>query len=452
MKWLLSAFLFSTSLVSSAQSSELLSLANKVLIDKIKEIDQDPKISPDSAWSILSNWNHYPDITKTDRYYLFIYDDSIFGKIPLKVFIPKNYKSDASSPLILILHGAVVLSSFKDAYKDSIPDEEIFYKYFAEKNFIIVRPFADGYGPNTDGTINFDWVVNRFSGKTSGMTINPTFNTLTAIINRLKQCLNIDDNKVFALGHSDGSDGVFSLEIYKPSDFAGFVVYNSMLTNMPAYDIYLINTLNRPLYLVHSDLDDLRPIQQTRSIMKILDSLKSPVLFKEYIGYKHEDKHLQIDLPFSYQWIKTISRNPFQKTIYWEMSDLTNNVCDWMRVLKFDVSLPKANWQTELNTRSYNKIKKIYMDFPYYRLNKSAAVRASFKNNIFDIYTSRTKEIEILISPVMVNLQNPVIVNINGKRVFNGKLYASKEFLTSEFKKSFDRKALWVTSIKCKTE
>ncbi len=118
--------------------------------------------------------------------------------------------------------------------------------------------------------------------------------------------MNIDDNKIFALGHSDGSDGAFALEVYKPSLFAGFIVYNSMLTTIFGHDTYLRNTLNRPLYLVHSSLDDLRPIEQTRLIVKILDSLNSPVLCKEYIGYQHYDKHLPIDLPYSYQWMKGI--------------------------------------------------------------------------------------------------------------------------------------------------
>jgi predicted esterase len=448
MKWPSIALLFFFGLTTSAQSQDTLAVQNEILIKKIKEIESNTKISADSSWRILSAWNQYPALSHNNWYYLFLFQDSVFGTVPLKVFIPKNYKNDVASPLVLILHGAVVLSSFKDAYKDSIPDEEIFYKYFAEKNFIVVKPFADGYGPNTDGTINFDWVVNRYSGKTSGRTFNPTYHSLIDIIHQLKQFLNVNDDKVFALGHSDGADGVFSLEIYKPSDFAGFVVYNSMLNNLPAYDIYLSNTLNRPLYLVHSDLDDLRPIQQTRSIMKILDSLKSPVLYKEYLGYKHEDRHLEIDQPLAYEWMMGVSRNIFQNNIYWEMSNPSNNGCDWLRVLHIDTSMIKAEWQVELNTKLYNKIKKVYTDHFYYMLNKGSAVKAFYNNNVFDIYTSRTKEIEILISPVMVNLQNPVYVNINGKNAFKGKLVASKEFLTDNFKKSFDRKALWVTSIR----
>jgi hypothetical protein len=281
---------------------------------------------------------------------------------------------------------------------------------------------------------------------------NHTFETLTAILSQLKQVLNIDDNRVLAFGHSDGADGVFALQLYKPSPFAGFIGYNSMLNILAAYDIYLRNTVNRPLYLVHSDLDDIRPIQQTRLIMKILDSLNSPVLYKEYIGFQHFDNHLQQDLPFSFEWANQISRDPFQKTLTWELSDSTNSGCDWLQVRQIDTNLEGAAWHTELNTISYNKNDKTYTNYPEYDLNKSAAVRAFYNNNTFNISTSRVTELQLLLSPVMVNFQNPVIIKINGTKVFNRKLKTDKQFLLRSFTSSFDRKSLWVTSILLRTE
>lgn len=436
---------------SFEQTSNRLPITNDSLTKQIKSINSDEKINADSTWSILSFWNRYPEIRDTKRYYLFLYKDSIFGTIPLKIYIPENYQNNVPLPAVLLLHGAVALSSFKDAYRDTTTDEDLFYRYFEKNNYIIIRPFADSYGPNATGKINFDWGINRFNGRKNRNKTNPTFQTLKDIISQLKQVLNIDDNKIFALGHSDGADGVFALEVYKPSYFAGFIVYNSMLDNIFSHDIFLRNTLNRPLYLVHSDLDNLRPIQQTRLQIKGLDSLKSPILYKEYYGYQHYDKHLQLDLPFAYEWMKNISRNCFQKNVTWELSDSTNNTCDWLRVLQFNTTMNGAPWHTELNTENYNKLKKVHFDFPYYDLNKSAAVKASYNNNIFDLQTSRITEIELLISPIMVNLQNPVIINVNGKEVFNKKVTADKVFLLKSFTSSFDRKALWVTSIKVKT-
>jgi predicted esterase len=441
---------FVTSFISFGQRPNELSVKSDSFKKHIERITNDQKITVDSAYNILSSWNQYPTIKDTKKWYLFVYKDSIFGTVPLKIYIPENYQSTISSSAVLILHGAVGMSSFKDAYKDTVADEDIFYKYFEMQNFIVIRPFADRGGQKGEEAKHFDWVVSPFYkiNKTIVTKTNRTFPTLTAIITQLKAVLNIDDNKIFSLGHSDGSDGTFALEVYKPSLFAGFVAYNSMLTTIFSRDTYLRNTLNRPLYLVHSSLDDLRPIEQTRSIIKILDSINSPVLYKEYIGYQHYDKHLQMDLPLANKWMKGIERNPFQNNITWEMSDSIYNTCDWLKITKFDTALSGSDWQSILSTKTYNKKDKTFIDYPYFKLNKSVAVTARYNNNIFELKTSRIKEVELLISPVMVNLQNPVVVKVNGKEVFNNKVAANKTFLLNKFASTFDRKALWVASIK----
>lgn len=424
---------------------------NIALRNQLELIASDQKINADSAYKILSNWNDYPEISKPDSWFLFLYKDPIFGTVPLKIYIPKNYKSTIASPAVLLLHGATVISSFKDAYKDTVSSEtdvSQFSNYFEKQNFVIIKPFADGYGPYADGTIKFDWIVNRFNKQISRHNTNPTFRTLVSIISQLKEVINIDDNRVFAFGHSDGADGAFALQIYEPSVFAGFVSYNSLLNHLFSYDAYLRNTLNRPLYLVHSDLDDIRPIQQNRLIVNIMDSIKSPVLYKEYIGYEHSDKHLEIDLPYSYDWMKGVSRNSFQKNITWETSDLTYNSCDWLKIIEYDTTPSPANWHTKLNTKLYDKIDKVYLNDLHYDLNESGAVQANFNNNVIELKISRVREIELLISPVMINLQNPVKVVVNGKEIFNKNVKADKNFLLENFKKSFDRKALWVASIK----
>jgi predicted esterase len=447
LKILLISVCTSLSFAAFSQKASRLSLQNNELINELETLKKDSKISVDSAWTILSSWNQYPFIDAVNKYYLFLYEDATFGIVPLKIFIPGNYKSNIASPAVMLLHGAVVLSSFKEAYKDTSSDEDMFYRYFAEHNYIIIRPFADSYGPYADGTINFDWVINRFNGNNYTNKTNPTFATLTAILSELKKVINIDDNKVFAFGHSDGSDGVFALQVYNPSSFAGFIAYNSMLTNLRAYDIYIHNCINRPLYLVHSDLDDLRPIQQTRDIVKILDSFKSPLFYKEYYGYKHYDRHLQIDLPYSYTWAKGIERNPFSSSLYWELDDISYNTCDWLKVIQIDTFASNAKWHTEVNTPNYNKLNGTYFG-TYYQLNKSAAVKAIYQNNVFSLQTSRVTEIELLISPIMVNLQNPVTVFVNGKKVFNEKVIADKDLLINYFLASYDRHALWIASIK----
>ncbi|HMF71301.1 MAG TPA: hypothetical protein VK616_07485, partial [Flavitalea sp.] len=422
--------------------------ANKTMQTALQKISINKSINADSAWSLLTTFNDYPAIIEKGKEFIFFYNDSIFGQVPIRVFIPKNYSNKIKNPLVLSLHGAVGQSRFSNVdtttmtYKIAGRDytHDIFYEYLGEHGFIVVRPLADV-------TKKFSWSANRFESP------NPTFNTLTDIIVRLKRFLNIDDSRVYAFGHSDGSDGAFGLDIYKPSLFSGFVGYNSMLTHLRG-EVYLKNLMNKPFYLVHSDLDDLRPIQQTRLQIKTLDSLKAPVLYKEYIGYGHEDNHLQIDRPYSLIFLQSISRNPFPKEIYWETDNTSFNQCDWLRIISLDtLQQKKAEWQKDFNSNLYEKRTKEFMNEPYYRhKSRSGAVKAYYDNNHFSIETSRVKEIELLISPVMVNLQNPVTVTINGKEVFNKKIKADKEFALESFKSNLDRQALPITSIKLRIE
>ena len=77
----------------------------------------------------------------------------------------------------------------------------------------------------------------------------------------------------------------------------------------------------------------------------------------------------------------------------------------------------------------------------------SGAVKAKYCGNRFEIETSRIKEIAIFIHPEMVNLENPVIIDINGKESFNQKNVFDREFMLENFSKNKDRKSIWIRKI-----
>lgn len=425
----------------------------KNMAEKLQQLDT---VNADSVIKILSTWNRYPIIEKTNQNYLFYYDDSFFGKVPVRLYIPSKYRNDRKTPLILLLHGALGLSSFnraddyvsEDSSKSELNDDDIFFNYFSKQGYIIIRPFADP-------AKKFNWVYNAFNGFQNNHgdnSVNLTFETLSNIIITVKQMLNVEDSRVYAFGHSDGSDGAFCLGLYKPSLFAGFICYNSMLTNLQANNIYLKNVENRAFYIVHSDLDDLRPIQQAREIIKLIKSFDSSsnINYKEYIGYKHYDKHLQIDLPMANQFMLKTSRNPASTNIYWESNNNFNNQCDWIKVNSFDLTLPKAIWHDEIKMNSYNKKDKRWETFPYYSNDEGYAIKGSYLNNTFTIKSSRIKEFEILISDKMVDLNKPIKVYVNGKLIFNKKVAANKNYIIKTFECNFDREAVWLNSIKIK--
>ncbi len=412
----------------------------------LAQIQNDQAIDADSAYRLVANWSHYPGLKQTAYDYIFFYNDPTYGKIPLHVYIPATYKSKRKNPCVLLLHGAVSRSHFSDINSTGADDDDVLFDILKARNYIVIRPIADAGK-------EFDWVKSKFETG-DNYSINHTFQVLSDVIVSLKKVLNIDDAKVFAMGHSDGSDGAVGLGVYSPDAFAGVIAYNSMFNNLFARDFYVRNIQNRPMYVVHSSLDNLRPIKMTRTIIDSLLKFDSNILYKEYTGYNHYDKHLDKDLPSACEFMKGISRNPFQARVNWETahSEIYNG-CDWLKITGINKAMPNATWHAPFNiTASFARQNKV-VEYPYYaRPDKSTIAKATCNNNVFTILASRVTEIELLISPVMINLENPVVVIVNGKQVYNQKIKADKDFILNNFKKSGDRDAVWVNSIRLKVE
>lgn len=434
------------SLAAFAQNGRQQLLLQSDVDNALTQMRNNSQIDADSAYRLISNYSQYPELKQTGYDYTYYYTDAVYGKIPLHVYIPGTYKNTQKTPCVLLLHGAVGRSHFSDIDSTGAGDDDVLFDELKAHNYIVVRPIADAHR-------EFDWVVSR-QGTGDTYSINHTFRVLVNIIVSLKMVLNIDDDKVFAMGHSDGSDGAVGLGVYSPDVFAGVIAYNSMLNNLFARDFYIRNIQNRPMYLVHSSLDNLRPMKLTRAIVDSLLKFDNDILYKEYIGYNHYDKHLDKDLPLACEYMKGISRNPFQSRANWETahSDIYSS-CDWLKVTGINKASPNAMWYAPFNIIASSTRQGQVIGYQYYnRLDKSAAVKAAYYNNVFSIQTSRVTEIELLISPIMVNLENPVTVIVNGKQVYNKKVKPDKIFLLDNFKINADRNAVWVNSISVKVE
>jgi predicted esterase len=414
----------------------------------IAGIASNPKISADSAHIVLAHWSTYPVLTQVGCNYVYYYQDSTIGKIPLRVYVPVNYKSNQKTPCVLQLHGAVGQSKFSDIDSLVDSDEGIFTDPLKANNYIIIQPLGDK-------SKGFTWCGNKWLGSGQAYHFNFTYKKLTEIITALKQVLNIDDNRVYAFGHSDGSDGAIGLAVYKPDQFAGVVAYNTMFKNLFAHDYYIRNVQNRPLYEVHSDKDKLRRIGVNRQIIDSIKKFDNRITYKEYTGYEHWDKHLGIDAPYADKFMKGVIRNPYQSNIYLETTQNSPyNSCDWLTIIKPDTSDKSAAWYNVFDVRykEYIETRQLWIEGNYYEPLKSAVVQASYKDNVYTLQTSAANEVELKISPEMVDLNKPITVMANGKQVFKGKIKADKHFLLNGFQKTFDREAMWVNSIKVKIE
>jgi predicted esterase len=411
-------------------------------------IASNPNINADSACKVLSNWSVYPKLTKVGCNYVYYYQDSTIGKIPLRIYVPANYQSAQKTPCVLQLHGAVSRSKFSDIDSLADSDEGILTDPLKANNYIIIQPLGDE-------SKGFTWGSNKQVWPGQVYQFNLTYKKITEIVVALKHILNIDDNRLYAFGHSDGSDGAIGLAIYKPDQFAGVVAYNTMFKNLHAHDYYIRNIQNRPLYEVHSDKDMLRRIALNRQIIDSIKKFDNRLTYKEYAGYEHWDKHLGIDAPFAAKFMVGAVRNPYQSAVYLETTQNSPyNSCDWLLITKPDTSRKSAGWYSpfEIRRKEFMVSRQEWYNYNHFEPLKSAVVKASYRNNVFTLQTSATAEVDLKLSPEMVDMNKPVTVIINGKQMYNARVKSDKEFLLSNFKRNFDRQALWVNVIRVKVE
>lgn len=386
----------------------------------------------------LKQINGYKRKAQRNYSLMFPVNDSV--RSSYYVHLPANYDPDKSYPLLFFLHGAVKYTGLSDFQSEYIlGDENRFYTRYADKHgVILVFPQADK---------QYNW-----------MFPDDGFHMIPAILKEIKTALNIDDNKVFVSGHSNGATGAFSYWMKQPTPFAGFFGFNT-LPKVHTGGTFLRNGLNRFFVNFSTDLDYYYPPQANDSLQVLAGSLHLDYEDHRYNGFPHWFPQFDESEPAFktvFEKIRTHSRNPFPEEINWETDDTRYGQMDWLEITELDTLSRRADWHTTVNFGihkwlEYNdkeelitkEVNRRAFDFP----RKSGAVNAKFDGNIFSIKTSCVKAFRIYISPEMTDMKKPVSIYVNGERVLREKVKYDDEFMMSSFNEQKDRTRIWVNYI-----
>ena len=391
------------------------------------------------VYAALKQFNRYRQ-PATMHQYLYFYqpvNDSI--KVPYMVWLPPEYNPKKAYPLLVILHGAVRVQATLPAYADSsmtMSFHRHFTKYAREANMIIVIPYANR---------QYNWMY-----PDSGFNITP------AIVQHLKRFINIDDDAVSLTGHSNGATGSFSYLLKQPGLFAGFSGMNTQPV-IRTGGTFLPNAHNRNFYNIATSKDYYFPPAANDSISKLAQKLNLGWTTDMQNGYPHWFPDFNMaDEPVKKMFSSMLQqrRNPFQHKLYWECDDITYGRCDWLAITALDTLQNKAAWHQQ-----YNFIIPYWIDnmnpdriidsssiaFRYPR--RSGALEANYSDNVFRISSSRLKTLRIFLSPEMIDLSRPVIVYLNGRKVFEKKMGYNKTFMLKNFSENPDRKAVWINYV-----
>jgi predicted esterase len=193
--------------------------------------------------------------------------------MPYRVYVPKAYAASKAMPLVIALHGlGANEDSFFDSYSQLPPQ-------LAEKHgFLLAAPLGfrrDGfYGSTIMGATD---AASRRRGEYSEKDV-------LEVLRLMKAAYNVDDSRIYLIGHSMGAIGTWALAAKYPQTWAALVAFSgvgaaSLADNMKAI----------PQFVVHGDADNTVNVSGSRNMVAALKKLNASITYVEVPGGSHTD-------------------------------------------------------------------------------------------------------------------------------------------------------------------
>ena len=204
---------------------------------------------------------------------------------------------------------------------------------------VIVLHGMGGSGDNTATKwakrLNNEFIVVCPSYPMGAWWSRPAEDMVLDLLDHTRAQYNVDDNRIFLAGLSNGAIGVYTIGMFYPDRFAGLIPIAGSIT--PRFMNFLINLRNTPIYMIQGAHDPIFPIQLSRRVNKILSDMRYPVVYREHDkkGMAHGGHFLpENEIPDLLEWMKKQKRslNPSRVRMTRENNHL--GAINWARLNK----------------------------------------------------------------------------------------------------------------------
>ncbi len=500
MRYILLLILSCISLLSFADiSADIQLLANNI------------NISNDSLYVLISNWNEYeqPDSIGIFLQKENAINDTLIA--PYFIHIPQNYDHTKPARLLVYLHGGVGRKEFIEDFKEYVPQITALFPDEVTNNWFFLFPQGNQYtmwwelagmeniktqikdlkenynidddniymtGFSDGGSASFHFALTDpslfaafypLNGNIvvgSRVTGKPAY--IANLQNRHLRTVNTDEDGLYP---SADMRQLMKLSLQAEAD----LLYKEYWEIGHSFDyaeedipIMVEDMKNhaRDIFGSEKYWEYSSPEFNRCDWLEItvLDTLESPKEWQKEYNIKMENKRIQFgfyhDETFAGTGVKVrgVNEASTADSMSLKIDDIVikmdgKDVENIEKLSKLK-TFKKRGDTVSLTILREDKEVKLFGQFPEVEFKDafsydlpSGAVKVKYWGNHFEIETSRVDEITIYIHPDMVNLKNPVTVNINDEEVFNEHISIDREFMVENFLKNFDRKALWVNRI-----
>ena len=328
------------------------------------------------------------------------------------LFVPQNYTPARRYPVSVYLHGGVGRS-------DPGP--------------------GGGWIRNTERLTGEDQItVIPLSTRGSLWWQASQVENLNGILTELKQTYNVDENRVFASGVSDGGTGVYFLSFRDTTPWAGFlpfIGYPGVLLN-PGVGadgmMHLANLVNKPLFIVNGETDRLYPVRYMEPFLEDFERLGVVFVFTPKPG-GHNTSWWPEEVENIEAFMESRPRDPLPERVIWatERADRYNRA-HWV-VIDEVGHIAGDEDRGELAALTYD--------------GASGLLDAVREENTVTIQAYHVPRFTLLISPDAFDLDRPIRVVTNGEVSFEGLVEPSVATLRKWAARDHDRSMLFAAEI-----
>lgn len=290
---------------------------------------------------------------------------------PFIVYTPKSLDKKVDNPLLIYLHGGISNPNLKKDPLAYIQKSKLI-QLAEEGGFYLMFSYGQK-GATWFDPIGTDMVLGEIETATNQF--------------------NIDNNKIFLSGFSDGASGVLYFSMTNPTPFAGFIAMNGSLKvaqKLGAFDLFPANTNEKPLYVINTKGDLLYPIHQIEPTIEYLKQFNKNIRFSSPVG-NHEMSYLSTEKENILQFIETNSK--LEQTVFsWETSSLKNNTINGISITKIDSpTTASKKWHQPYQLKVFNDKADFGLKYDYSFQGKGLKVNG-FKD---DACTSKKMGVKI---------------------------------------------------------
>lgn len=248
---------------------------------------------------------------------------------------------------------------------------------------------------------------------------------LTALREALDD-LNIDPDRVYLDGMSMGAGGAFRLAEHVPDRWAAIGPRCNVPDLRQKKDKTYVTMLAEnyrmvPTYWVVGAKDEKIPIEMARAAKTDLEAAKGELVYKEVADGGH-DWGLEKD-EVILDWYEKHARVPYPEELVWKSYEKVFARAWWVEVVKR--SEPPPLIMVHLDQKGQESERRT-------ELRPPTLVKAKRKGNAIEITTEEVKELRVYLDDAMVDLDKPVTITLNGRKVHDGVVRRSMDVLIEE--------------------